>query len=99
MGPKPVRAEPSSVSGETARPESGGRERCMITIGAKPWAEVLVDGKNTGKITPLVDHELPCGKHRITFKNSELNIEKTEVISVKAGEKFKKVFQLVDPEE
>jgi len=74
----------------------GGGEECVATIGSKPWAEVAIDGKPTGKNTPLVDFSLPCGKHRITFTNPDLMIERNEIIIVKAGQRFKKIFPLVD---
>ncbi len=35
-----------------------------------PWARVLVDGKDTGKMTPIADRakiSLPAGKHTVTF--------------------------------
>jgi hypothetical protein len=47
-------------------------------------------------VTPLVDYKVPCGKHKVTFKNPEIPVEKSENITVKAGEKFKKVIPLVD---
>jgi hypothetical protein len=78
-----------------AAPAAGGGD-CVVTLGSKPWAEVWVDGKNTGKMTPLVDFKVSCGRHKITFKNPELKIERNENITVRAGEKFKKVVPLVD---
>jgi hypothetical protein len=69
-----------------------------MTIGAKPWAEVWIDGRNTQKMTPLVDLKVPCGKHRITLKNPELQVEKSEQVTIRAGEKWKKIFQLLDEE-
>jgi hypothetical protein len=71
---------------------------CTVTIGSKPWSEVWIDGRNTGKLTPLMDHRVPCGRRKITLKNPDLQIEKTETINVRSGEKFKKVFQLLDEE-
>jgi serine/threonine protein kinase len=71
---------------------------CTVTIGSKPWAEVWIDGKNTQKLTPLVDYKLPCGKHKLTLKNPELSVTKDESLTVKAGEKWKKIFQLLDEE-
>jgi hypothetical protein len=71
---------------------------CTITIGSKPWSEVWIDGRNTGKLTPLMDHRVPCGRRKITLKNPDLQIEKTETINVRSGEKFKKIFQLLDEE-
>ena len=75
---------------------SGGT--CVATISSKPWAEVSIDGKPTGKITPLVNYPIPCGKHRVTFKNADLMIERNESVTLKAGQPFKKIFSLVENE-
>ena len=75
---------------------AGGAQDCIATIGSKPWAEVAIDGKPTGKSTPLMDYSLACGKHRITFTNSDLMIERNEIIILKPGQRFKKIFPLVD---
>jgi serine/threonine protein kinase len=71
---------------------------CVATISSKPWAEVSIDGKPTGKITPLVNYSIPCGKHRLTFKNADLMIERNESVTLKAGQPFKKIFSLVENE-
>ncbi len=73
---------------------SGGT--CVATISSKPWAEVSIDGKPTGKITPLVNYSIPCGKHRVTFKNADLMIERNESVTLKPGQPFKKIFSLVE---
>ena len=103
------RARPSS-RGHAARTPAVGQPRrrpprrragggsCTVTIGSKPWSEVWIDGRNTGKLTPLVDHKVPCGRRKITLKNPDLQIEKNETITVRSGEKFKKIFQLLDEE-
>ncbi|MDZ4695385.1 MAG: hypothetical protein SGI86_09545, partial [Deltaproteobacteria bacterium] len=95
--PAPVR-KPVAAAKPPAPEPAGGGEPCFVTLGAKPWAKVLIDGKDTGKITPVVKHEVPCGKRKITFVNSDLKIEKTVSITVKSGEPFKQVFSLVDDE-
>jgi serine/threonine protein kinase len=77
---------------------AGGGAECVATIGSKPWAEVAIDGKPTGKSTPLMDYSLACGKHRLTFTNPDLMIERNEVIILKPGQRFKKIFPLVDTE-
>jgi len=76
-------------------PAAGGGS-CTLTLGSKPWAQVWIDGKNTNKVTPLVDYKVACGKHTITFKNPEIPVEKSETVTVKAGEVLKKKVQLVD---
>jgi hypothetical protein len=82
--------------GKTDGAASGGT--CVATISSKPWAEVSIDGKPTGKITPLVNYSIPCGKHRVTFKNADLMIERNESVTLKAGQPFKKIFSLVENE-
>ncbi len=77
-------------------PKAGGGGTCVATISSKPWAEVSIDGKPTGKITPLVNYAIPCGKHRVTFKNADLMIERNESVTLKAGQPFKKIFSLVE---
>jgi hypothetical protein len=83
---------------ETQGRSGGGEATCVATISSKPWAEVSIDGKPTGKITPLVNYSIPCGKHRVTFKNADLMIERNESITLKAGQPFKKIFSLVENE-
>jgi serine/threonine protein kinase len=83
-----------------SRGKAGGAAAadCVATISSKPWAEVSIDGKPTGKITPLVNYSIPCGKHRLTFKNADLMIERNESVTFKAGQPFKKIFSLVENE-
>jgi hypothetical protein len=83
------------TNGAAAAPAPTGGV-CSVTLGSKPWSQIWIDGKDTGKVTPLVDYKVPCGKHKVTFKNPEIPVEKSENITVKAGEKFKKVIPLVD---
>ena len=81
-------------TGGAAAGAAGGD--CIISVNSKPWSEVHLDGKNTGKVTPLVDFKVPCGRHRLRFYNPDLKLEKTENVNLRAGEKFKRVYSLVD---
>ena len=96
--PRPARKPVAAAEEPAAAPAAAGGD-CLMTVGSRPWAEVWIDGKNTQKLTPLVDYKVPCGKHKLTLKNSDVKVEKSEVLTVKAGEKFKKVFQLLESEE
>ncbi len=40
--------------------------------GCKPYAEVWIDGKNTGKKTPLMGITIPAGKHTVELRSPEL---------------------------
>ncbi|MCG5054281.1 MAG: protein kinase [Myxococcales bacterium] len=94
---KPRPAPRAAAAAAVAAPAAAGAT-CKITVGAKPWARVFVNGEDTGKITPLVGFDVPCGRHKLKFVNPDLNIEKTEVITVRPDQPFKKVFSLVDGE-
>lgn len=87
----------SSRSGRGGEEDSGGAAECSITVGTKPWSELWIDGKNTGRHTPYSE-SIGCGKHKLTFKRPDLEIEKTVTITVRAGEKFKQSFALEDGE-
>ncbi|HVZ88956.1 MAG TPA: hypothetical protein VHG72_18450, partial [Polyangia bacterium] len=82
-------------SGKSAG-DSGGD--CSITINSIPWSEVWIDGKNTTKHTPFVDYKIPCGKHRLAFKRTDMQIDHTENITVRPGQNFKQRYTLATDE-
>jgi hypothetical protein len=53
-----------------------------VFLNAKPWANVLIDGKDQG-LTP-VRVELKAGRHQVVFRKKQEAIKKT--VFVKAGE-------------
>src|SRR5581483_1874095 len=83
----------SDDSSDSAGPAAEGGD-CSITIGSRPWSEVWIDGRNTTKHTPFADYKVPCGKHKLSFKRPDLQIDHSENISVRAGQKFKQSFTL-----
>jgi serine/threonine protein kinase len=96
--PKPSAGVDEDIFENAKAGGGASSDTCTATLSSKPWAEVSIDGKPTGKITPLVNFPIPCGKHRITFKNSDLMIERNESITLKPGQPFKKIFSLVENE-
>ncbi|MBW1809223.1 MAG: PEGA domain-containing protein [Deltaproteobacteria bacterium] len=36
-----------------------------LSLSSRPWGRVWIDGKDTGRTTPLIDYLLPTGKHHI----------------------------------
>ena len=82
---------------ESAAPAAAGGD-CSITVNSTPWSEVWIDGKNTTKHTPFVDYKIPCGKHRLAFKRSDMQIDYSENITVHPGQKFKQRYTLATDE-
>ena len=65
-----------------------------MTINSVPWSEVWVDGRSTGRHTPVVDYEIPCGSHEVAFKRPDLQIDESRSVVVTSGETFKRRYTL-----
>ena len=68
-----------------------------LIANSQPYAKVLVDGKDTGKVTPIAprDHiALKPGKHVITFVTSDKRVSADVII--KSGEEAKVVRNLTE---
>ncbi|MEW5852742.1 MAG: serine/threonine-protein kinase [Myxococcota bacterium] len=65
--------------------ESGGGEDGKLTIQSRPWGRIIVDGKDTGRFTPVADLPLPPGKHTIKLVNDEEELSATFTVVVKPG--------------
>jgi serine/threonine-protein kinase len=56
-----------------------------LTFDARPWCNVSVDGRRLGQ-TPIVNHTLPSGSHRITCANPELGVSRNLTVDIEPGE-------------
>ena len=73
--------------------EPGAGGDCNITVGTRPWSEIWIDGRNTGRHTPYSE-SISCGRHKLTFKRPDLNLDRTETVNVRSGETFKQSYAL-----
>jgi hypothetical protein len=67
-------------------PEVGGTGTLMVKKST-PWAWVWIDGRETGRQTPLQPLPLSTGKHRIELVSSDLQGRVAIDVDVKAGER------------
>jgi serine/threonine-protein kinase len=67
---------------------------CFLTVGSFPWAQLWIDGKDSGQPTPVVHLQVPCGAHKLRFKRDDAKIDQAVSISVTADREFKRNFQL-----
>jgi hypothetical protein len=71
-GPTPARkpaGEPEKVAAGTEE-AAGEADMGYLVANTIPWAKVLVDGKDTGKTTPVAPRQkiaLKPGRHKVTF--------------------------------
>ncbi len=60
----------SRTAGETSA-AAPSRAHGYLTVNARPWAYVFVDGKKLPATTPLAGVSLPAGRHRLVFKTAD----------------------------
>jgi hypothetical protein len=70
MSPAPkmsaVAGEPAARPSEPFAPVIWGKQTGRLSLNSVPWGRVWIDGRDTGKTTPLYNYELPAGRHRVT---------------------------------
>jgi hypothetical protein len=87
-GTAPIETAPSrDSSGPRTVEMAAGTGK--LTIGAKPPCSVIVDGRDTGRTTPVRDLEVKSGPVQVTLVNSEFGIRETFTVNVKPGETSK----------
>jgi hypothetical protein len=82
-------AKPSVAAAVTT-----GTGACVMSVGSKPSAEVWIDERSLGRRTPVAGYRLPCGDHKLVLKRPDLDIYQMEIITLRAGKPFKKVYPL-----
>ncbi|MCB9555989.1 MAG: protein kinase [Deltaproteobacteria bacterium] len=63
-----------------AKPKGNG----LLMVNSKPWTQIVVDGKDTGLVTPQARITLPVGSHRITLRNKKFDIDQTFTVFIRA---------------
>ncbi|MCB9595939.1 MAG: serine/threonine protein kinase [Sandaracinaceae bacterium] len=89
--PRPVR-----VPEPTTRPtptRGGGGSTGTLTINTVPWARVFIDGRDTGRNTPVRDLRVPAGDHTIGLRTNDGTMHRVQV-TVPAGGTERVVRQL-----
>jgi serine/threonine protein kinase len=102
---KVAEAKPEKGTDKSSKPpklvaeelKTGGNEPGFLIANTQPWAKVIIDGKDTGKMTPIAPRSkisLKPGKHIITFvaDGKKFNFD----IVIKPGEDLRLMKQLSD---
>jgi hypothetical protein len=85
----PIIAPVEPMPLDPAMPASGnGRGDCAIRNGSRPSAELWLDGKNTGRKTPVSGFRIACGIHRLSLRRPDTGAERSEVIKTSPGKPF-----------
>jgi eukaryotic-like serine/threonine-protein kinase len=85
------RAAPVKTAAAATGPGSGP---CALTVGSRPPADVWIDEHSLGRRTPVIGYHLACGDHKLALKRADLDIYQMEIITLRAGTPFKKIYPL-----
>jgi hypothetical protein len=103
--PQPPPAEERAVAvaaaptppAAAAAPLAPAPSQCSLTVGARPWAELWIDGRDTHRHTPVVNLPVACGPRQLTLKRADLGIDyQVEEILI-PGEPLKRVYKIAPP--
>jgi hypothetical protein len=64
----------------------------LLKLHSSPWGRVWIDGKDSGKATPVFNEQLPKGKHRITIHFATGGFMTEEVV-IREGETTRKIIR------
>ncbi|MBI5495554.1 MAG: protein kinase [Deltaproteobacteria bacterium] len=86
----PPPAEPARAAQPPARKNDKTPARAegdgFLSLQSRPWGRILVDGKDTGRFTPVADLPIPAGRHTVKLINDEENLGTAFLVTVKPGE-------------
>jgi serine/threonine-protein kinase len=97
----PARTRPTAVAHaarpatETAAAPEGPRD-CILSVASFPWADLWIDGKDTGQRTPVVHYPVSCGAHKLSLKRRDLRVDHVEQVTVAPGHELKQHYELGD---
>jgi serine/threonine-protein kinase len=81
---------------EEPAPAADAPRSCMLSVGSFPWAELWIDGKDTGQRTPVVHYPVSCGAHKLTLKRRDLKLDRSEQVMVAPGHENKQHYDFGD---
>jgi hypothetical protein len=93
--PDAAAAQPPAVDAATNKSDAGAvappvrGPRAWLTVWAKPWGYVSIDGQRLDKPTPLRDHALVAGEHVLVVENPHLHRKLEKKIRLRPGQKLR----------
>jgi len=67
-----------------------------MSVASFPWADLWIDGKDTGQRTPVVHYPVSCGAHKLALKRRDLKVERVEQVTVAPNHELKQHYELSD---
>ncbi len=78
------------------RPAAQQARDCLLSVASFPWADLWIDGKDTGQRTPVVHYPVSCGAHKLALKRRDLKVDHAEQVMVAPGHELKQHYDIGD---
>jgi hypothetical protein len=82
--PIPIATPPASAPAASAPAAAPGSPGTLV-INSVPWALVFIDGRDTGRSTPLMGYTIPPGTHEVKLQTATGQVH-VERVTVAAGQ-------------
>jgi serine/threonine-protein kinase len=89
---KPAQTKPAAEENASA----ADTRSCQLSVASFPWAELWIDGKDTGQRTPVVHYPVSCGPHKLGLKRRDLRLDRVEQVTVAPGHELRQHYELSD---
>lgn len=96
LAPAPGAAPPPVAAATTPAPQAAPPRRAQrgrLSLQTTPWTTVTLGARTLGD-TPLIDVELPAGRHLLKLKNAEAHVDETIEVEIRAGQATVKSLKL-----
>jgi hypothetical protein len=88
---KPVRSRRAEIArhepSRRSETSAGPARAATLMVGSKPPCQIILDGRDTGLVTPQRDLKVAPGRHTVTLISRDHGLRKTVRVEVAPGEK------------
>jgi hypothetical protein len=81
----PPRTAPAAPVTRDPPPPAVTSPAGRLTLQSRPWARVILDGRDTGLVTPVVEWEVSAGEHQVELVSDEESTRETFAVTVRPG--------------
>jgi serine/threonine-protein kinase len=67
---------------------------CALSVGSFPWAELWIDGRDSGQRTPVVHYAVACGAHTLELRRPDLKLVRSVAVILAPDHELKQHYEL-----
>jgi hypothetical protein len=67
---------------------------CTLSVGSFPWAELWIDGRDSGQRTPVVHYPVACGAHTLGLRRPDLKLDRSVAVILAPEHELKQHYEL-----